>query len=91
MIGRRYKIKVNYDPTGAHGWMTKEIEEVFVPELNLYINAEAAFVKEDARRAPDKWEEVRVDASGCMALQAALIATKQLKERIQKDLFEKGY
>jgi len=90
MIGKRYRITINDDPTLVHGWMSREIEEVFVPELDLYINAEAVFVDDGGNRVPGKWVEVEVDTSGCMALRDALLASEQLKKRVQKDLFGEG-
>ena len=88
MKGLRYKITISRDPLGVHEVMQEEIEEVFVPDLKLFINKEEVFIGDPERRVPPETEEVSVDASGCAALQSVLIALDQLKDRVRKDLFD---
>jgi len=87
MKGLKYWIRINEDPTLAHEWMSREIEEVFVPDLGLYINLEAVFFGEREDRVPEKFEEILMDASGCLALKDALAVFDQLKKRVRENTF----
>jgi hypothetical protein len=66
----------------SHGWH-RTIEEVFVPKVNLFINAEASFVSDEPeKRVSKEFDEVEVDGEVCRSLANALEA----KEKAEKSL-----
>jgi hypothetical protein len=79
----RYRIKVCDSATDyAHGF-SREVEEICVPELGLFINLEACFTMSAAdakRRIPKKFEVLEVNGDLARIIAEAKISEKKFRE-----------
>jgi hypothetical protein len=87
MKAKKYKIRICDGVLEmSHGW-SREIEEVCVPECNLFINGEGCFVHEDfAARLQEPNEEVEVDGEVCRTLVNALRTKEEAEKKLRKAL-----
>jgi hypothetical protein len=87
MKAKKYKIRVSEGVLAHVHGMDYEIDEIYVPEVELYINKEAAFVA-DGERANLGSEHEEIDVNGALAklLSVALKEKESAEKRLREEL-----
>jgi hypothetical protein len=85
---KKYKIKVCDSALDFSHGFSREVEEICIPELRLFVNLEACFVlseEETKRRVPKKFEAIEVDSK----LADFLAKTKEAEKKFRDHYFKK--
>lgn len=85
MKAKKYKIEVSEGVIAHVHGMTYEIEEVYIPELELYINKETAFIGDDSR-VQKEYEEIEVNGGLAKLLQVSLKEKESSEKRLREEL-----